>query len=93
MHPLPENLRHRTRLRATDLTPAWAVSPNLFRPAPSGMDTGVAAVRMTLVRHLDRLDPAAHEEIFQTAVNDPNPEVARLARRQAEGRGIARLAW
>ena len=50
-------------------------------------------VRMTLVRHLDRLDPTTHEEIFQAAVEDPNPEIARLARRQAEGRGVARLVW
>ena len=50
-------------------------------------------VRMALVRHLDRLDPATHEDIFQAAVEDPNPEIARLARRQAEGRGVPKLVW
>ena len=50
-------------------------------------------VRMTLVRHLDRLDPATHGQVFQAALNDPNPEIARLARRRAEGRGLAKLVW
>lgn len=50
-------------------------------------------VRMTLVRHLGVLDPAVHEDIFQAAVNDPNPEIARQARRQAEGRGLTKLSW
>jgi len=50
-------------------------------------------VRMTLVRHLDRLDPVTHGQVFQAALNDPNPEIARQARRHAEGRGIAKLAW
>jgi len=50
-------------------------------------------VRMALVRHLDRLDPAVHEEVFQAALADPNPEIVRLARRQTDGRGLAKLAW
>ena len=50
-------------------------------------------VRLALVRHLDHLDPAVHEDVFQAAVNDPNPEIARLARRLTEGRGLSKLAW
>ena len=50
-------------------------------------------VRMALVRHLDRLDPGVHEEIFQAALADPNPEIVRMARRQVEGRGVPKLAW
>ncbi len=50
-------------------------------------------VRMTMVRHLDRLDAGIHEQIFRAAIADPNPEIARMARRQAEGRGIPKLVW
>ena len=50
-------------------------------------------VRMRLVRHLDRLDPAQHPEVFQTALMDHNSEIVRLARRRSEGRGIGVPAW
>jgi hypothetical protein len=58
-----------------------------------GLSDPEAHVRMRLVRHLDRLDPALHPDVFHTALTDPNPEIARLARRRSEGRGIHMPAW
>jgi hypothetical protein len=50
-------------------------------------------VRMRLVRHLDRLDPTQHPDVFHTALTDPNPEIARLARRRSKGRGLSVVGW
>jgi hypothetical protein len=50
-------------------------------------------VRMRLVRHLGRIDPNEHPDIFETALTDPNPEVVKLARRRSEHRGIGRPSW
>lgn len=50
-------------------------------------------VRQTLVRHLDRLDPAEHADVFETALTDPNPEIVRSARRLSAGQGIGQPTW
>lgn len=50
-------------------------------------------VRMGAVRHLDRIDPADHPDVFATALTDPNPEIVKLARRRSEGRGIGAPTW
>ncbi|HJP33611.1 MAG TPA: HEAT repeat domain-containing protein [Candidatus Latescibacteria bacterium] len=58
-----------------------------------GLSDPEVHVRMALVRHLDRLDPAQHPHIFETALTDSNQEIVKLARRRSEGRGIGVPTW
>lgn len=58
-----------------------------------GVTDPEAHVRMRLVRHLDRLEPADHPDVFETALTDPNPEIAKLAQRHSAGRGIGAPTW
>ena len=48
-------------------------------------------VRMTLARQLDKLDPAAHRDIFEAALYDPHPDVARIAKKLTQGQGFAKV--
>lgn len=50
-------------------------------------------VRMRLVRHLERLEPAANADVYETALTDPNPEIVRLAQRRSAGQGIGIPTW
>ena len=59
----------------------------------AGLTDPEVHVRMRLVRHLDRLDPGQHPDVFHTALTDPNPEIVKLARRRSEGRGVGVPSW
>ncbi len=48
---------------------------------------GVETARM-----LDELDPRKHRAAFELALNDPNPDIARRARKLTEGKGFSRSA-
>ena len=50
-------------------------------------------VRMAMVKHLSRLEPADNRDIFETALYDPNPEIARIASRLTEGKGFGKAVW
>ena len=50
-------------------------------------------VRLSMVKHLRELDPGEHRDIFETLLYDPNPEIARAARRLTVGKGFGKAAW
>lgn len=50
-------------------------------------------VRLATVHHLDRLEPGEHKEIFEAALYDSHPEVAKIARKLTEGKGFSKAAW
>ncbi|MEW6753847.1 MAG: hypothetical protein AB1505_23130 [Candidatus Latescibacterota bacterium] len=50
-------------------------------------------VRLTTARHLQELDPQSGALCLQTALYDPHPEVARLARRATAGKGFGPPRW
>ena len=52
-----------------------------------------AHVRMTMVKHLSHLDPADNHDVFEAALHDPNPEIARFASRLTSGKGFRKAAW
>ena len=60
-----------------DEAPRW-FERGLKDPSP--------CVRVAVAHVLDRLDPAQHRPIFELALSDPNPDVARIARRLTAGK-------
>ena len=53
-----------------------------------GLKDPQACVRTETARVLSELDPQKHHRLFELALYDPNPDVARVARRLTEGRGF-----
>ena len=47
-------------------------------------------VRLGAVKFLDRLDPQAHRDIFETALYDPHPQAAQ---RLVKGMGYKKMQW
>jgi len=52
-----------------------------------GLKDPSPGVRVATAALLEKLDPAEHRPIFELALHDPNPDVARRAWRLAEGKG------
>lgn len=52
-----------------------------------GLKDPEACVRLETAALLSEVDPAEHKVIFQLALYDPNPEIARRARKLAAGKG------
>ena len=50
-------------------------------------------VRLGAVKFLDRLDPQAHRDIFETALYDPHPQVAQAAEKLIKGMGYKKMKW
>ena len=59
----------------------------------AGMTDPDSHVRMTVVKHLQELEPEQYRDIFDAALHDPNPEIARLAGRLTEGKGFGKPSW
>ena len=57
-----------------------------------GLKDPSPCVRVAAARLLERLDPTAHRRLFELALYDPNPDVARIARGLTAGKGFASLA-
>jgi len=57
-----------------------------------GLKDPEPCVRMETAHVLKFLDPKAHRKVFELARYDPNPEIAKLARKLTEHHGFSQLA-
>ena len=58
-----------------------------------GLKDPYACVRLETAAVLSQLDPAEHRAIFELALYDPNPQIARLARKLTAGKGYGEVRW
>jgi hypothetical protein len=58
-----------------------------------GLKDPDACVRLETAAMLVHLDPAGHRDLFELALYDPNPQVARVAQKLTTGKGIAKVRW
>ncbi len=58
-----------------------------------GLKDPSACVRMEVANLLPQLDPAKHRTLFELALYDPNPEIARRAEKLVAGKGYHKVAW
>jgi len=58
-----------------------------------GLKDPEPCVRIETARVLKHLDPKEHRRIFELARYDPNPEVAKLARKLTAHKGYAKITW
>jgi len=58
-----------------------------------GLKDPYACVRLETAALLSQLDPAEHRAIFELALYDPNPQVARLAQKLTAGKGYDKVKW
>ncbi len=91
--PLAESADKRVRAAAIA-----ALAKHSGRDAPRWFARGLkdpsACVRVETAALLSRLDPAEHRgAIFELALYDPNPEIARRAEELTAGKGYAKLTW
>ena len=69
---------------------AGGKAPFWFR---RGLKDPSSCVRLATAAQLSRLDPTQHREVFELALYDPNPDVARRAEKLIAGKGYARRTW
>ncbi|HUW81542.1 MAG TPA: hypothetical protein VMZ31_01950 [Phycisphaerae bacterium] len=58
-----------------------------------GLKDPSACVRMSTAALMDRLNPVEHRTLFELALHDPNPQVARTARKLTAGKGYSKASW
>ena len=58
-----------------------------------GLKDPSAGVRLETAGVLEQLDPAANRAIFELALYDPNPNIARRAKKLTAGKGFAKATW
>ena len=58
-----------------------------------GLKDPETCVRLEASTVLADLDPTRHRRLFQIALYDPNPDVARRARELARGKGFTKKMW
>jgi len=58
-----------------------------------GLKDPEPCVRLEMARLLDDLDPGEHRRLFTIALCDPNPDVAKRARRLTHGKGFRTPVW
>ncbi len=58
-----------------------------------GLKDPETCVRLRTASMLSRLDPGRDRAIFDLAVYDPNPDVARIARKLTAGKGYGKPKW
>ncbi len=58
-----------------------------------GLKDPEACVRVQAASLLRQLDPARHRAVFELALYDPNPDVARAARKATAGKGYGKPRW
>jgi len=82
------------RIRAAALA---ALAHHAAHEAPRwftrGLKDPAPCVRVAVARRLGELDAVEHKAIFELALYDPNPDVARTARKITQGKGYAHLKW
>jgi hypothetical protein len=82
------------RVRAGALTALAAHDPrSRTRWLERALKDPAPCVRLAAVRQLDRVEPEDHHDVFELALTDPNPDVARAARKLTAGKGYARMKW
>ena len=92
VEPLADSTNKRVRAGAI---PTLAVHGG--REAPRWLERGLkdpeACVRRAAAGALGCLDPERHHRLFELALYDPNPDVARVARKLTEGKGYGKPTW
>jgi hypothetical protein len=58
-----------------------------------GLKDPDACVRLETASLLTHLDPVGNRELFELALYDPNPQVARVAQKLTAGKGLAKVKW
>ncbi|MDP6505351.1 MAG: hypothetical protein QF886_17140, partial [Planctomycetota bacterium] len=58
-----------------------------------GLKDPCPCVRVEVAALLPRLDPTKHHEIFEIALYDANPDIARRARELTTGKGYSVIKW
>lgn len=58
-----------------------------------GLKDPSPCVRVAVAHQLEHLDASEHRGVFELALYDPNPDVARTARKLAAHKGYAKLKW
>ena len=92
VEPLATSPNKRIRASAIAVL-AWhggEMAPEWFE---RGLKDPSACVRVKTVALLEHLDPEVHHTIFECALYDPNPHVARTAEKLATGHGYAKAKW
>ena len=69
---------------------AGAEAPRWFE---RGLKDICACVRLETATMLDRLDPTAHQPIFELALTDPNPKLVDAAKQLTAHKGYAPIRW
>jgi len=93
VEPLATSDNKRIRAAALAVLAKFAPPDHAPRWFERGLKAPCPCVRIAVVRQLGRLDPAEHRPLFELALTDPNPTVARAARKHAGGRHFAELKW
>jgi hypothetical protein len=82
------------RLRGAALAAlAHLGGPDRPRWLKRGLKDPAPCVRVAVARELEHLDATEHQEVFELALYDPNPDVARAARKLAAHKGYAKTRW
>jgi len=94
-HPGPIEPLARSESKRIRAAAIAALTKHAGNDAPKWYERGLkdpcACVRLETARRLPQLDPSAHRSIFELALYDPNPEVARIAHRLTRGKGFPML--
>ncbi len=89
-HTQAEDKRIRAAAIAALAVHAGANGPYWFK---RGLKDPSPCVRVEVAALLPRLDPAKHHEIFEIALYDANPDIARRARELTTGKGYSVMKW
>ena len=92
IEPLARSDNKRVRAAAIAALAKHA-GPDAPRWFERGLKDPCACVRLATARQLPALDPTAHRALFELALYDPNPQVARTARKLCAGKGYAKCAY
>ena len=92
LKPLGDNRDKRVRAAAI-ATLAWHAGGDAPHWINLGLRDPEPCVRMETVGAMDELDPTRHRSLFQIALYDPNPDVARKARELTRGKGYTKKMW
>ena len=50
-------------------------------------------VRLSVAKHLERISPREHRDLFEAVLHDPHPHIAEVARRLTRGSGFGLPDW
>jgi hypothetical protein len=85
-----DNKRIRAAAVAALAKHAGVEAPGWFE---RGLKDPAACVRLAAASQLGDLDPTEHHALFELALYDANPKVAKQAEKLIVGKGYARLRW